>query len=447
MIAQHLYMMAFEHHRAGRLREAEAVYKAALRHDPNLSGALCNLGILSHRAGDEEQAQEYLRRALDSEPESALALSNLGVVLKSLGQLEESLSVQLRAGGLTPDSPAIHHNLGTVYRALGRPEESEASFRRALQLKPDFVDAEFGLAHLKLSQGDFDSGFELYECRWNLEEGRKARRSFQAPRWNGEPLDGKTLLIHAEQGFGDTIQFIRLATLIQEGRVVFEGQGALLPLLRKADGIDQVVAAGEPLPHFDYHLPLLSLPRVMKLKLDGIPAGVPYLRPEPARVEAWAKRLGTRKGRRIGLVWRGAPGHVNDVERSMDPAFLAPLLELEQTEVFGLQKDPKPGDIDRLPGLRNLGPELQDFGDTAAVLEHMDFTVSVCTSVLHLAGALGRRAIGLLPHVPDWRWLQSREDSPWYPTMQLIQQRRPGDWAEVVGRALETIRRPQHQGF
>ena len=447
MIAQHLYMMAFEHHRAGRLREAEAVYRAALKHDPGLSGALCNLGILSHRGGDDEQALDYLRRALDSDPESALALSNLGVVLRSLGRLDESLSAQLRAGELNPDSPAIHHNLGTVYRALSRFEEAEASFKRALLLKPDFVDAEFGLANLKLSQGDFESGFELYECRWNLEEGRKARRSFPAPRWNGEPLDGKTLLIHAEQGFGDTIQFIRLATLIQEGRIVFEGQRALVPLLRRTDGLDQVVAAGEPLPHFDYHLPLLSLPRVVKLKVDEIPAEIPYLRSEPARVADWAQRLGPRRGRRIGLVWRGSQGHVNDSERSMDPAFLSPFLGLEGAQLYSLQKEQKPGDLERLPGVRDLGPELGDFGDTAAVLENMDMVVSVCTSVLHLAGALGRKAYGLIPHVADWRWFVSREDSPWYPTIRLIRQQRPGDWPDVVSRAVDSIRGSELQRF
>ncbi|MBL0311671.1 MAG: tetratricopeptide repeat protein [Holophagaceae bacterium] len=447
MIAQHLYMMAFEHHRAGRLKEAEAVYRAALRHDPRLSGALCNLGILSHRAGDEETALDYLRRALDSDPHSALALSNMGVVLKSLGRLEESLSAQSQAEKMNPDSPAIHHNLGTIYRALSRLEEAESSFKRALALKPDFVDAEFGLANLKLAQGDFESGFELYECRWNLEEGRKARRSFNAPRWNGESLDGKTLLIHAEQGFGDTIQFIRLATLLREGKVIFEGQKALLPLLRGVGGIDELVAAGEPLPHFDYHLPLLSLPNVMKLKVEEIPAEIPYVRSEPGLVAAWGRRLGPRRGRRVGLVWRGSPGHVNDSERSMDPSLLSPLLDLEETELIGLQKDPKPGDLEQLPGVRNLGPELADFGDTAAVLAHMDITLSVCTSVLHLAGALGRKSIGLLPYVADWRWLLSREDSPWYPSIQLIRQRRPGDWPEVVDRAVETIREHQPQQF
>jgi hypothetical protein len=265
----------------------------------------------------------------------------------------------------------------------------------------------------------------------------RARPEFPGPCWNGESLAGRTIALHAEQGYGDTFQFVRYASLVARaaGKTVLQVPASVADLVQGLPGV-RVVVQGEPLPRFDFHCPLMSLPRAFGTRLETIPADVPYLRAPAERITKWARRLGGKTARRIGLVWSGRPEQQNDRNRSVGVAGLLPLLEAWGCAFYGLQKaasGPLPG------GLTHLGGEFEDFADTAAVISLMDLVISVDTSVAHLAGAMGAPVWLLLPYAADWRWLQDRSDSPWYPTARLFRQARPGDWESVTREVLEAL--------
>ncbi|MCH8036190.1 MAG: hypothetical protein IIC53_03595, partial [Proteobacteria bacterium] len=315
--------------------------------------------------------------------------------------------------------------------------EAVASFHKALDIEPDYADAHHNFSLTLLLQGDFPNGFEQYE--WRRRTKMCPRRVFAQPEWDGGPFPGRTLLLHAEQGLGDTLHFIRYAPLVRDlgGRVVIECQKPLADLLGSVAGIDAIVPEGNPLPPFDLHTPLLSLPHLLGTTEATVPTAVPYLSPEPGAVEVWRHRVGRGEELKVGLVWAGSPGHKNDRNRSISLERLRPLLDVPGIRFFALQVGERASDIEAV-GLQGLiddiSPDLNDFADTAAALSVLDLLISVDTAPAHLAGALGRPVWLLLPFVPDWRWMMDREDSPWYPTMRLFRQPMRSDWLSVIHR-------------
>ena len=456
-------------HRAGRLAEAEPVYLALLRDNPRHFDALHLLGVVRQQQGRHLEAVEFIGRALSLRPDDAAALSNRGLSLRELGRAHEALASCEQALRLKPDYADAHNNRGLALAALRRPaealksyeaalahapshldalnnrgialfdmdrgDEAVACFDRALAIRPGHAHAHWNRAQVLLLSGDFARGWPEHE--WRLASNPGLPRNFAQPLWLGDaPLAGKTILLHAEQGLGDTIQFCRYAPMVAAHgpRVVLEVQRPLVDLMRTLDGAIEVVARGDALPDFDFHCPLLSLPLAFKTELATIPAQVPYLR-APAGAMDWNARLGTKRPR-IGLVWSGNPGHKRDAARSIPFYALMPLFELDAAFV-SLQKDVRDSDA---PVLKQTGrvidisSNLTSFADTAALIATLDLVFSVDTSVAHLAGALGKPLWLLLPQVPDWRWLMRRDDSPWYPTARLFRQDATRAWGPVVAR-------------
>jgi TPR repeat/Glycosyltransferase family 9 (heptosyltransferase) len=330
-------------------------------------------------------------------------------------------------------------------RALNRHAEALASYGRAIALDKDFAEAHLNAAHALLSLGDLPRGFAAYEWRWKNESLTISRRKFREPLWLGAPpVAGKTILLHAEQGLGDTIQFARYAKLLARagGNVVLEVAPALKQLISGMDGVSRVLAQGDALPRFDLHCPLASLPLAFKTELASIPAEIPYLAAPAERLDKWRARMEALARPRIALAWSGNAAHANDRNRSIPLARLEPLWSRTNVTFVSVQRDVREADAGALAGaarLVHLGDELSDFADTAAVLALADLVISVDSAVAHLAGAMGRPAWILLPFSPDWRWLLGREDSPWYPTARLFRQPAIGDWQGVIERLRQEL--------
>jgi tetratricopeptide (TPR) repeat protein len=410
-----------------------------LERRPDSVEARVSLGNALREQGHLEQAEAQYRHALRLAPELAETHANLGVALAERGRLDEAMGCYRAALARRPAFPEVLNNLGNALRESGQVAEAVACYREAISLRPDFADAHFHLALALLAQGALAEGWREAEWRWQTPQLRAARRGFAQPQWRGEPAAGRTLLIHPEGGFGDTLQFCRYVPLAAARglRVVLEVPAELWRLLCGLPGVAQVLAQGEALPDFDLHCPMMSLPLAMGTTLETIPAPVRYLHADAAGVAAWRHRLAARPGRlRVGLVWAGNPRpeswHLAAVDRrrSIPPALLAPLFEVEGVVLVGLQKQGP-----ALPaGLALIDPmaEMADFADTASLVEALDLVIGVDTAVAHLAAALGRPVWLLDRFDPCWRWLEGRRDSPWYPTLRIYRQQRPGDWPAVV---------------
>jgi tetratricopeptide (TPR) repeat protein len=431
-------------HGAGRFEEAIAQYRNALALSPRHPEILYNLANTYLACDRITEALARYEEALANNPSHVGARVNRGNTLLRFNRPADALESYVRALALVPDHPQILTNRGHALRRLDRPEAALESFAAAISKSPDFPEAhfEFALAHLTL--GDFETGWKAYEWRWKTGAFADKRRSFRQPQWQGHvPLAGKTILLHAEQGFGDTLQFIRYAPLLVSGgaRVICEVQGELVSLLTQFEGIE-IVAKGDAPPRFDLHCPLMSLPLAFGTELATIPSQVPYLAAPTAHVMKWRDRLGERKPR-VGFVWSGSPAHKNDLNRSIPLAQFTELFAKLPFACFSLQREMREADrevLQRLPNLIDLGPELTDFTDTAAVISLLDVVVSVDTAVAHLAGGLGKPVIILLPHAADFRWLRDRSDSPWYPTAKLLRQPAFGDWDGALNRLADQLR-------
>jgi tetratricopeptide (TPR) repeat protein len=399
---------------------------------------------LELRRGGE--ALQSFERALALSPEHPDALGNYGNALLMLNRPEAAVAAYDRALRLLPEHAGLLTNRAVALRRLDRPREALMSVRRALVGEPGFAEARFVEAVAALTLGDFDAGWRGYEARWGVGRLVFQKREFEAPLWLGEePLDGKTVLLHAEQGFGDTLNFVRYSPLVARRgakRIVLEVQRELVRLLTGLPGVDAVIARGEPLPAFDCHCPLLSLPLAFATTLETIPAGTPYLRAADADIVAWRKKL-PASGPLIGLVWSGDDAHENDANRSIPLDALAPLLSISGTSFVSLQHVVRERDLAalaRCDALHRLKDGFCDFGDTAAVIASLDAVISVDTAVAHLAGAMGKPLGLLLPYAADFRWLRERSDSPWYPTARLYRQACFGDWAGAIGALAHDLR-------
>jgi len=467
-----------------RMSEALDSYESALRVKPRCGAAQNGCGLALCALNRRDEALERYRRALEIDPDVAEVHSNLGSLFFDLRRFDEALANCERALAINPNFPAAHFNRGNVLRRLKRPDEAVASYERALfcdpgfaeaysargvvqrdlnrwdealadfdraiSLRPEFAEARHNRAMTHLLLGDFVSGWADYEWRWKNPNSSAftSKRNFVQPAWSGgESLSGKTMLLHCEQGFGDSIQFCRYAALVAAAgaRVILEAQEPLLRLFTSVEGVTQVVAAGNDLPPFDFHCPLMSMPLAFGTALDTIPT-TPYLRSDPAEAARWRAKLKDAEAPRIGLAWSGNPGHRNDHNRSISLKDWVGSLPA-QFQYVGLQKDVRDADRQTLEGRPNMvhcADQIRDFADVAALCQCVDLVISVDTSVAHLAAALGKETWILLPFVPDWRWLLGRRDSPWYPTARLYRQPAPDDWASVLTRvAADMIQRFQ----
>jgi len=421
----------------GQGTAALASHDRAIVLRPNNAEAHFHRGVALTVLGQWEAAVASYGQAIALKPDYADAIGNRGHALMHLRQFEAALASFERLIALKPDFADAHYSRGTVSFILERIDDALASFERAIALKPDFAVARSNAGLLHLLQGDFARGWDGAEWRWSSKD--VIRRDFSQPLWSGDAdLAGKTILLHGEQGLGDVLQFCRYVPMVaQKGaRIILEVQTVLKELMTSVDGHPQVVGAGEPLPDFECHCPLLSLPRAFKTRLESVPAAVPYLSSAQSHREKWKARMPVSKSPRVGLVWAGNPKHGNDHNRSIGLPAMQPLLAHPRAQFFSLQRELREGDADLLrrhPTLMHVGGDLETFADTAAVVSMLDLVISVDTSVVHLAGALGRPVWILLPVVPDWRWLLDREDSPWYPTARLFRRTRSDDdWSRVL---------------
>ncbi|CAB3762005.1 hypothetical protein GQ57_09725 [Burkholderia sp. MSh2] len=421
-----------------RHRDAADSYARALDAEPRSTGVLCNYASTLMRIERHDDARDMCDRALALDAGYVPAWFTRGRVQLETHRYEAALDDFVRVIDATPRDKLAHFHKGNALRALRQHAAARQAYADAIEIDPDYVLAHCMRAFLCLSIGDFEAGWAEYEWRWRDTQLDASRRTFAQPRWTyGMPLDGKTILLYPEQGLGDTLQFCRYVPLVKAlgARVVLEAPVELKALFATLDGVDTLVARGEPLPPFDLHCPLLSLPLEFRTDLASIPAGVPYLAADSVRVAQWRERLGAATRPRIGLVWSGNPLHLNDRNRSMTLADLLPLFD-DRYEWISLQKVVRDEDRAVLDAsaVRFVGDDLVDFADTAALTALMDGVVSVDTSVAHLAGALGRPLALMIPHTPDFRWLLERDDSPWYPSARLFRQPEGGQWAPVVER-------------
>ncbi|MBM3835243.1 MAG: tetratricopeptide repeat protein [Verrucomicrobia bacterium] len=419
-------------------------YRKVLTVEPTHRDALLNLALAIKDSGREAEAEANLKKLLQLEPDHAQAKINLASLLASRNELDQAESLCREVLNIQPHLPEGWLNLGVILQAKRDVTGAIDCFQRALKRRPDYADARFNLSIAELLSGRFGEGWRDFEARWQTANPIFAPREFASPLWQGETLAERTLLVHAEQGLGDAIQFIRYVPLLasQGARVIVECPPPLTRLLGTINGVSAVMPRGGALPSFDFHIPLLSLPLRFATKAETIPNAVPYLRvPSGVQVPVPAPTPGSLK---IGLVWAGNPTHGADRNRSIPLALFEPIFSLEKSNLHSLQVGPASRhlfEIVRSSRITDLAPQLNDFAATAAAIEKMDLIISVDTAVAHLAGALAKPIWLLLPFVPDWRWLLDRSDSPWYPTMRLFRQRRHGDWASVIENVASALRK------
>ena len=463
---------ARQHHTAGRLREAESLYRQILSVEPNHAEALHLLGLIALQCRQPLPAIELMQRSIALSPDVFYFHNNLAEAFKAAGRFKEAAAAFARSLELHPDEPDTMHSLGAALEKAGdveggiavlratiekfpkfakphmslgavfehqaRYDQALESFENAIALQPNYPKARAARAGIWLRRGDYGRGWDEYEWRWRVEKfpGRPPRPG--PPIWDGSPLAGRSILLFAEQGLGDTLQFIRYAPLVagRGGRVIVECPQSLVRLIKTVEGVNEVVTPDQH-PHYDVQLPILSLPRVMKTRLDSIPANVPYITPPPDLAQSWKAKI-PDDGKKIGLCWAGGRSQPH---RSIPADLIAKMIEGLpcRPQFYSLQKELLPNEPPP-PGTIDLMQDVQDFADTAALIAQMDLVLSIDTSVAHLAGAMAKPTWLMLAKHCDWRWFDGREDSPWYPTMKLFRQQQIGDWTPVVERVREALR-------
>lgn len=421
-------------------KEAAALecYRAAVAAQPDFALGHHSLSGALQERGDFAAAIRHCRRAVELDPNYAEAHNSLGFLLAQGGQIISAMQCYQRALALKPDFAKAHNNLGVAYFNEGQAVAARACYERALAADPDYAPAHLNRGLVDLLLGDFVNGWRDYEWRWKINGVPAPRAGLDRPFWRGEPLDSRRILLSGEQGLGDALQFVRYAPMVaaRGGRVLLQVKPALRRLLATVPAVDSVSTIDEPLPPFDVHCPLLSLPLAFGTELATVPAAVPYVFADPAAAAAWRDRLGAAAVR-VGLVWAGSTGHNRDARRSLDLAALAPLAAVPGISFVSLQKGPPASQAAHPPAgmqLLDAASELDDLADTAAAIAAMDLVITVDTAAAHLAGALGKPVWILLAYAPDFRWLLGREDSPWYPTARLFRQASADAWGPVVAR-------------
>ena len=426
----------------GRDEEAAAAFRKVIVYQPDHAGALHNLGAALTRLRRGGEAAVFLEQAVRLRPEFADAHNSLGLAHMDQGHFAPAESSFKHALQLNPRCVDAHTNLGSAFKEQGRLEEAVACYDLALAFDPEGATTHWNRSLAWLQMGDFQKGWAEYEWRWR----RKGTTPppYPQPRWDGSPLRGRTILLHAEQGLGDMLQFIRYAPLVKDkgGVVVVAAPLPVVKLLASCAAIDRTVTEGETLRSFDVHAPFMSLPGLLKTTTASIPGKVPYLAAEPDKLERWRRRLGDLPGFKVGITWQGNPRHKWDGHRSFPLAVMEPLARVEGVTLVSLQKGPGAEQIsavkDRFPVV-DVGADLKDFTETAAAMKHLDLVICCDTSVAHLAGALAVPVWVALSTFVDWRWLRGRDDSPWYPTMRLFRQKRLGKWKPVFRRMAKEL--------
>ncbi|MFT3735845.1 MAG: tetratricopeptide repeat-containing glycosyltransferase family protein [Rhodocyclaceae bacterium] len=470
--------MAVAAHQHGALPQAEPMYREVLRLVPRHHQALHLLGLLLHQRGEHEGALALIDRALGLQPEFPVALNNRGAVLCSLKRFDEALVsynaaltlspdyadalisraavlMQLRQGdaalrdcdkaiALAPSLAEAWNNRGILLQDRHRFEEAMQAYVESIRLAPGYADAHWNLARCCLLIGDYAQGWLEYEWRWRRRRFTSVPRNFSQPRWQGEALAGQALLLHAEQGLGDTLQCLRYVPMVvaSGAQVWLEVQVELKPLVQNLTGVAGVLAYGESLPSFDLHCPLLSLPLIFRTTVDSVPPAQSLFVDEALQSD-WASKLGPSVGLRVGVVWSGNPSQQDNDLRSLPLSDLVAAMPAG-VELISLQKELRTDAERQIVAsgrVRHFGDALRDFSDTAALLKEVDVVVSVCTSVAHLAGVMGAPLEVMLQYAHDWRWLLDRDDSPWYPTARLHRQVVQGDWQPVLAGVADAVRK------
>lgn len=481
---------AFGHYRAGQHREAALLCRQILADQPKQLAALQLLGALAAMDNRHDEAIDLMRRTIALEPNSADSYVNLGGVLFLKGDYPEAIRCYGRALALQPNHPkaqitldqtldrllqsAIEQhragridqadaifrqtfelcpenltalgNLGSAFYRRGRVDEAVACFRKVLVATPANAEPHVHLALALLLRGDLIEGFREYVWRWQHKGFTLNPRDLVQPQWDGSPLAGRTILLHAEQGLGDAMNFIRYEPLVARcgGTIIVETYPALFRLFRSSFPNQHTVQRGQPLPRFDVHCPLMTLPAIFGTTLDTIPQQTPLLRADDAIIERWRTRIARNDdSMHVGLAWAGSKTHHDDRNRSLRLADLAPLGNVPSVTFHSLQKGDQAVDVFTPPAgmrIRDWSNDIADFADTAGLAANLDLVISVDTSVAHLAGSIGKPVWTLLPFAPDWRWLQGREETSWYPTMRLFRQPTYGDWPSVIARVASLLR-------
>lgn len=429
-----------------RFEDALASYDKAILLRPHYAEAWSNKGNALVELKRFEDALASYDKVLLLRPGHAQIFSNRAKAFVELGRLEEALESCETAIKLNPNLADAHYNRGNALAALKRFDDALSGYEAATELKPDFAAAHFNEGVCRLLTGDFEAGWPKFEWRNRTDDQRVAMSGISQPIWLGkEDIRNKTILLLTEQGAGDVLQFCRYAGLVARlgAKIILAVPKPVKSLLTTLAGPASVVGTGDKLPNFDCYCPLLSLPLAFRTTLSTIPADIPYLKADAALVRTWQGRLGEKAERlRVGLAWSGNIAHQNDRHRSIPLSRLKPFLQATGAELISLQKDVRDHDAAVLAAdddIRHFTSELGDFSDTAALISLMDIVISVDTAVAHLAGALGKPVWIMLPHVPDWRWLLDRDDSPWYPTARLFRQPRPGDWDSVMQNVCDAL--------
>ncbi|MBL6947078.1 MAG: glycosyltransferase family protein [Rhodospirillales bacterium] len=420
---------------------------AAVTLKPDFPQAWNNLGLAMHDAGRFEEALECYNNALNGKPDYAAAYLNMGNALGQMGRPDAAAVSFQKAIVLDRTLFEAHNNLGNVLKDLERFEAAAACYEKVIQAEPENFGAHKNLGIVRLVQGDFEGGWPEYSWRRRDPDDPVFRvRAYKQPLWDGEDLTGKTILAYPEQGLGDTLQFVRYLPMLRQtgAHVIFDAPLPMARLFKDLDGVDTMLQSGDTIPPFDFHISLMELPRLFHTTLETIPAGGAYLKADDGLIGDWAERLGQKQdpkqGLRVGFVWGGNPDHANDRNRSIDPELFTPLVEAPGVEAFSLLVG-RDGEAEHVFGdaIRDLAPQLTDFSETAAAIANLDVVISVDTSVVHLAGALGARVWTLLPFNPDWRWMMEGDASPWYPTMRLYRQARKKTWESVLEPVAEDL--------
>ncbi len=421
----------------GKLAESVACYRNSVRLVPGNAEAWNNMGASLSALLKPEEAEKSLRKALELEPGYAQAHNNLGNALNAQGRFDEALASYLRALHFKPDYAEVFDHVGLVLQAQGRLAEAVDWFTQALERAPEQGSVHMNYALACLQRGDFATGWAEYEWRFRCREHPILAQGM--PPWDGSPLHGRSILLWAEQGLGDSIQFIRYAPDVARrgGRVIVSCPRPLERILATCPGIAQVIPEGSTQADCACHAPLMSLPRIFGTTLDTIPSEVPYLAADPAQAAQWRDELAGFDGFKIGIAWQGNPGHKKDRQRSFRLARFEILAAVGGVRLFSLQKGTGSEQLEAISGcfpVTDLGSRVNDFMDTAALVQNLDLVITPDTSLAHLAGALGVPVWVTIPFSSDWRWLLDREETPWYPTMRLFRQSHWGDWDEVFSR-------------